>query len=277
MAYRAAKNSVWRRFAGGPAVWMQRIGYASRGVVFLVVGGFALLAAGGFSTHPQGARDALELVFQGPFGYFLWLVTFGLLCFAGWHFRQAVVDGEGHGTSLYGLLRRGVLAASGLFYVALAAAIARLSFMPRPVSEDQSAREWTAWALAQPFGRGVIALVAVGFLAIALGLMVKAYRAPGRDRLDVPSRFRVWAVAAGAFGILTRAVMFLMIGGFLGLAAYNSNSREAAGLAGVLRAVHQQTYGAVFLAIAAFGLLAFGFFEILEAAARRPQTRNRAS
>jgi hypothetical protein len=58
---------------------------------------------------------------------------------------------------------------------------------------------------------------------------------------------------------------------FLGLAAYNSNSREAAGLAGVLRAVQHQTFGGGLLAIAAVGLLAFGFFEMVEAAARRTQ------
>jgi len=37
----------------------------------------------------------------------------------------------------------------------------------------------------------------------------------------------------------------------------------------VLRAMQQQAYGGVLLGIAALGLLAFGFFEITEAAARR--------
>jgi hypothetical protein len=37
----------------------------------------------------------------------------------------------------------------------------------------------------------------------------------------------------------------------------------------VLRAVQHQAYGSVLLSIAALGLLAFGFFEIIEAAARR--------
>jgi Domain of Unknown Function (DUF1206) len=108
---------------------------------------------------------------------------------------------------------------------------------------------------------------------IAIGLAVKAYRGPARQRLDIGRKFRIWAVLAGSFGILTRAVVFLMIGGFLGLAAYDANSREAAGLAGVLRAMQHQTFGAGMLGIAAFGLLAFGLFEIVEAAA--PHAANR--
>ena len=37
------------------------------------------MAAGGFGVHPQGARDALELLFRGPIGsVLLWLLAFAL-------------------------------------------------------------------------------------------------------------------------------------------------------------------------------------------------------
>jgi len=250
---------------------MVRIGYAARGIVFLVVGGFALLAAGGLGAHPQGARDALELIFQPPLGsYFLWLLAAGLICFAGWRFLQSIFDVDLHGSSCYGLMRRGVLVGSGLFYIALAVATVQITLTHRRVDEDQSAREWTAWAMAQPLGRALIALIAAGFAGVAIGLAAKAFRAPYRHHLDATHAQRIMAVSLGSFGILTRAFVLLFFGILLGIAAYHANSREAMGLAGVLRAIQHQAHGGGLLGIAALGLLAFGFFEIIEATARRP-------
>lgn len=259
-----------KHLTGGPLPWMVRIGYAARGIVFLIIGSFALLAAGGLGTHPEGARDALELLFRWPLGtYFLWVLAAGLLCFAGWRFLQSVFDVDLHGNSFYGWMRRVMLGGSSLFYVALAAATVRITLVHRRLDEDQSAREWTAWAMAQPFGRLLIALIAAGFVAVAAGLAVKAFRAPYREALDATREQRAFAVALGSFGIFTRAVVFLMVGIYLGVAAYSANSFEAVSLAGVLRAMQHQAHGGILLGIAALGLLAFGLFEIIEAAARR--------
>jgi Domain of Unknown Function (DUF1206) len=254
----------------GPLVWMVRFGYVARGILFLLIGSFALLAASGFGTRPQGARDALELAFQGPLGrYYLWGLSAGLVCFAGWRCLQSVFDADGHGRDWYGLMRRAVLGGSAVFYLALAAATARINFEGRSVSEDQSARDWAAWVMVQPFGRILIGLIAIGFVSVAIGLTVKVFRAPYRDALDATEAQRTMAVTLGSFGIMTRAFVFLMLGCFLAIVAYDSDSRQAVGLAGVLRALQHQAYGSVLLGITALGLLAFGFFEIIEATARR--------
>ena len=93
----------------------------------------------------------MELAFERPFGgYFLWALAAGLVCFAGWRLLQSVFDVDRHGSGSYGLMRRAALGGSALFYLALAAATARMTFEERRVSEDQSAREWTAWVMAEP-------------------------------------------------------------------------------------------------------------------------------
>jgi hypothetical protein len=254
----------------GPFVWMARVGYVTRGLVFLIIGGFALLAAGGLGPHPEGLRDSLELIFRHPLVVFLLpAIGIGLGCFAGWRFRQSILDVDQHGSEPYGLIRRAMLTISGLFYVALALATVRTAFKQQPVNEDQSAREWTSWVMSGPLGRTAIALIAITFVGVAIGLAVKAYGARFRHQIEATESARNWIVALGSFGILTRAVVFLITGVFLGAAAYDQDSQQAVSLSGVLRAMQNQEHGGVFLAIAALGLLSFGVFGIIAAAVRR--------
>jgi hypothetical protein len=263
-----------------PFAWAARIGYAARGSVFLIVGGLALLAASGLGLRPQGISDALRHMFDQPLGgLLLWIVASGLACFAIWRFLQTFFDTERYGRGVYGLMRRTIFACSGLFYLALALTSVGMTTGARRVSETRSMREWTGWLLVQPLGRAVIAIIGLGFAVAAIGLAVQALRADYRHRLDAPPLVRLVAVALGSFGILTRAALFLIVGIFLGLAAYDLNSRQVIGLTGALRTIQNQTYGSWQLGVAALGLLAFGLFEIIQAfgreiyAPRHPQEK----
>jgi hypothetical protein len=176
------------------------------------------------------------------------------------------LDADQHGSRPYGLLRRSVLGLSGIFYLALALVTVGIS---AGIGRTQSVSNWTGWLMDKPLGRVLVGIIAAVFVGMAIGLAVKAVKAEYQRKLDAREKTREWVIAFGSFGILTRAVVFLLTGTFLVFAAYEGNSREAVGLSGVLRTLQHQSYGGVLLAIAALGLLAFGVFEIMEAMMRR--------
>ncbi|MGK7864419.1 DUF1206 domain-containing protein [Falsiroseomonas sp. E2-1-a4] len=253
-------------------MWLARFGYAARGAVTLAVGLLALMAALSRGGEVTGSRGAIETVFTQPFGVALIAVgALGLFGFALWRLCQALLDADGRGRDAKGLAVRAGQAVSAVAYIGLGIFALNLVLGSGGSGgdEDQSARDWTAWLLSQPFGRWLVAGVGLAVVGAALGMGSQAWTARFRRDLACDARAARWVVPLGRAGYAARGLVFLTIGGFLILAAWQSDPSEARGLGGVLLALQAQPYGRGLFGFVAAGLAAFGAFQFAEARYRR--------
>jgi Domain of Unknown Function (DUF1206) len=109
----------------------------------------------------------------------------------------------------------------------------------------------------------------------AFGVGARAFERRSDRHLDLPPRRRWWADALFRFGEAARALVFLLIGIFVVTAAIAYRATDAKGLPGALHALQQQPSGWLALAVTALGLIAFGLFQLVEAAFRRVDTVRR--
>jgi hypothetical protein len=249
-----------------------RAGYGARGLVYCLVGLLALLAAVGAGGDTGGSRGALESLLGQPFGWgLLGLIALGLACHAAWRFIEAVTDADHRGTSAKALAVRAAHLVSGVAAAGLAISAAGLA-LGRATSgggDDASAQDWTAWLLSQPFGQILTGLVGLAVIAAGCAFLAKGWRGDVTKHLSMDDAVCRWAVPFGRAGYMARGVVFLLIGGFLIMAALHARSSEAKGLGGALETLEAQPYGWALLALTAAGLIAFGLFGIAQARYRR--------
>jgi hypothetical protein len=251
---------------------LARAGYGARGAVYVVVGILAVLAAIGQGGGTGGSRSALAALLEQPFGWALvGILALGLACFALWRLVEAATDADQRGSEPKGLAVRAAHAISGLVYGSLAiSAVAMAAGRGGGGGgEDQAARDWTRWLLAQPAGRWLAAAVALVIVGVGLSYLRRAWKGRVTDRLRLPPGHEDWVRKAGQLGFGARGVVFVIVGGFLLVAAWHARSAEARGLGGALDALRQQPYGAVLLGATALGLAAFGLFGLIQARYRR--------
>ncbi|WP_349368811.1 DUF1206 domain-containing protein [Salinarimonas sp.] len=250
-----------------------RVGYAARGVVYMLVGGLAVMAAVGAGGETGGSKNALASLLDEPFGKtLLAVIALGLLAFALWREVAALSDADNRGTSGKGLAIRGAHVISGVIYLGLAVYAAGLAFGWATGGGGQGgegAQGWSAWLLAKPFGRWLLGLVGLGVAGAGLAFIGRAWTGDVTKHLHYAPHQRGWVVPLGRAGFAARGVVFLIIGGFLVVAAWQSQSSEARGLGGALRTVQEQPYGWILLALVAAGLFAFGVFGLVQAVYRR--------
>ncbi len=266
-----------RAAAREAAPWVEklaRMGYAAKGIVYLIIGGIAARAAFGSGERVQGSQGAMRTILEQPFGkLLLGLVALGLAGYALWRFVQAVLDPEHKGTDAGGAAKRAGYAISGVIHAGLALAALRM-VAGRDGGGGDRTDDWTATLMRQPMGRWLVAAVGLGIIGYGLYALYRAYAVKLSKQLDL-SRMgptaREWAVRSGRAGIAARGVVFAVMGFFLLLAALHSNPEEARGLDGALRALQEQAYGPWLLGGVALGLVGYGIYQLVEARYRRIQ------
>jgi hypothetical protein len=256
-----------------------RMGYAARGVVYLMVGSLAVLAAVGSGGSTDDPRGALSRLLEQPFGAaILALIAFGLVGYAVWRGMQAVLDADGHGSDAKGLTIRAALLVSGAVHLALAvwAAEAALSRFGGPASggaagaRGQGGEEGLAgWLMAQPGGRWWVAAVGVAIVCAGVAHVVRGVRRDFEKRLEAgPNVMRVISPVS-AFGLVARGIVFAVIGGFFLFAALHVDPSRAGGIERALDWLRARPYGQALFGGIALGLAAYGVYSIVEAIWRR--------
>ncbi|MEG4006503.1 DUF1206 domain-containing protein [Microcoleus sp. Pol11C1] len=253
---------------------LARLGYASKGLVYFIVGFLAAQAAfsmGGRTTDTSGALS--EIVNQ-PFGKFLlFLVTIGIIGYALWRIVQTILDPEHQGEKMDAkrIAQRIGYALSALGYAGLALTAVKL-IMGSGRSNSNTTQDLTAQILAQPFGQWLVGLAGSIVIGVGFSYFYEAYKAKFRRhfKLDEMSPTeQKWATRLGRFGIAARGVVFVIIGFFFIQAARLSDASQTKGLGEVLAIVAQQPFSPVILALVPLGLIAYGIYSVIEARYRR--------
>jgi hypothetical protein len=276
----AAAQTVARRVTEAPDHWvatLARLGYATIGVVYLMIGTLATQAALGTGGAMADTRDVLVTIARQPFGrVLLGLTALGLSGYVLWRLVQAVLDPERQGTDARGLLTRLGFAVSGLAYAALAVLAARMALGAGGQGGHAAEQEWTAVVLAQPFGPWLVCMIGGIIIGVGLAHLYQAYTAHFMQEYatgEMSARQQRWAKWLGQWGLAARGVTFGIIGGFLLYAGVSADPSEARGLGGALVVVAQQPYGPWLLGVVALGLVAYGLFCLSQALYRRVGTR----
>ena len=251
---------------------LARVGYAAKGLVYLLVGGLAARAALGAGGRTTDSGGALQSLGSGAGGKLLLaLVAAGLLGYALWRVIAAATDAEAKGDDAKGLAQRLAGAGRGLLYVGLAVQALRL-LRGGSAAEGSRAEDWTARLMAAPAGRWLVAAVGLGVVGYALYQLYRAYASKVRKHLDLSTLGadgQRLVVALGRFGIGARGVVFLVIGWFLVRAARQADASEASGVGEALRTLAAQSHGKWVLAVTGLGFVAYGLYQFANARYRR--------
>lgn len=259
--------------AGSLLLGMARLGYAARGVVYVVLGAIALLAAADLTPRAKGARGVLETWASWPLGLVLiGGVGCGLAGFAVWRFVQAIFDADRHGRSAKGWFVRIGQAISGVVYGGLALSAFELldAFEDVGEADEQDETRRTASAILEaPHGDTLLIAAGLVVLSFGIGNVVQGLAQDFGKRLacDEPLCHRLTPLAR--FGYAARGVATMPTGVFLVLAGLEARAGDARSWGQALQTLEQQPLGSWVLGAIAAGLIAFGLFGFVEARYRR--------
>jgi Domain of Unknown Function (DUF1206) len=262
------------RVAGGAAPVLNRLtrfGFGAKGLVTVLVGVLALRFALGRGGELTGQQGAIESVLGQPFGRVaLAVLGAGLAAYALWMFVAAFVDPEQKGVRFQGIAERLGFFATGVGYVLLAWASAKL-LLGKGDGGGMDLDDIAATLLTPYAGRVLVALV--GAIVMTAGVLQLRLGLTGRFRQSLRADLTRWeGFATGVSGTLgygTLGVLSLMVGWSLVQVAIEYDPSEAAGWDDALWLLSSLSEGRWLLGIAAVGIILYGVYFVLLVRYRR--------
>lgn len=249
--------------APGWVVPVMRFGYAARGIVYIVVGVLAVLAAwhGG---EAEGTTGALQSLKDEPWGQpALWIIALGLFAYALWRLIDAWMDLEDYGTGFKGAIARTGQVVTGLIHAALGVATIRMALGDSSGSGDGT-ESIASKILAME--SGAVIMMTIGIVTIGAGIyygykgLAEKYKEHIRgtattEKLDP-------AIKAG---LVAHGIVIALVGSFLFYAGQTTDPGQAGGIGEAFDTVRAQPFGRILLGLLGLGMLGFALYCFVEA------------
>ncbi|MGR3396774.1 DUF1206 domain-containing protein [Pseudooceanicola nanhaiensis] len=251
--------------APGWVVPVMRFGYSARGVVYIIVGGLAVLAAwrGGSA---EGTTGALQTLKGEPWGYAaLWIIAIGLFAYAVWRLIDAWMDLENYGTDMKGIVARTGQTVTGLIHAALGVGTIRMAMGDSSGSGDGGGTQSLASRVLAMEG-GAIIMMILGVITMGAGIYYgyKAYAEKYKEHLRGTSTTEKLDPAIKA-GLVAHGIVIVLIGTFLFYAGQNTDPGQAGGIGAAFDTVRAQPFGRILLGLLGLGMLGFALYCFVEA------------
>ena len=253
-------------------VVVARGGYAARGVLYLIIGIFALLAALD-STRAKDSHRSLEALLSQPFGYVLvGLVVAGLLAFAAWRVLQAIRDVDHHGKDMKGWIIRAGLLAGGVANGALA--FFALGLLVSGIRSSGNSgggqtKDLLAHLLSWEHSNLLVYLIALVPLGVGIAHIIKGWKATFEKYFEADEDVMQYVRPVSRFGLIARGVVFIEIALLLMISGSTYQAMDPPGMKEALDALQNLPAGGLILMVMALGLIAFSVYSFSEAAWRK--------
>lgn len=237
--------------------WLVRLGFAARGVVYLLLG-YLFLAATGQSQAEDGPEGVFQYLQGVPGGApVLYLCALGLIGYALYRLSSLLFDADNYGHDKMGIAQRLGHGASGLAHLLLAYTAFQFA-QGNQSSGGGEAEAATSTILSMEFGAIVVGIVGLCFMGAAFAQAKKAITGEFMQRIssDAPRFTKI----IGHAGFAARAVAFAVISWSFVMSAWLSSSSQVKTLGGAVSSLRE--YGVLFTLVA-IGLLLFGVFSLV--------------
>ena len=264
----AAKSLMPPRAGSQAVTLIGRLGYASRGVVYFLVGASAVIAAIRPGHRPAGPTEAVQLQHGHPIGaIFLLVVALGLACLAGWFTIAGLTTARRTGATSWW---RGVgMLGDAIVYIAFMVDVAGIALGLWHGGGDRNVQSWTAWLSARDYGRLLIGIAGAAVLAGGVGLLVWGVSGDIDREVALPAQEKRLIRPLARYGIAGRGAAIALVGCYLLAAAFYGNPREAHEVGGVLAALRGTPFGEALIGLFGLAFIGSGLFDFVAAFYRR--------